>query len=468
MTAIDLPYNWHPRRYQRKLWKYLHRGGKRAISIWHRRSGKDEVCLHWAACAAFERPATYWHMLPEYAQGRKAIWAAINPHTGMRRIDEAFPEAIRETSNEQEMFIRFKNGATWQVVGSDRYNSTVGSPPAGITFSEWALANPASWAYLAPILMENNGWANFITTSRGRNHAKTMLDMARKEPDWFAEVLTVNDTGAVDLGLIEKQRREYHGIFGEEAGDALIEQEYFCSFEAAILGAYYGKEMSRCEREGRICDVPHDPTRPVHVGWDLGVHDDMVLWFFQVYADRLHVIDHYSNTGYSVAHYAEVKEQRAKALGYVYGDDWVPPDAKVRDMSDLGGADKLARQRIAVMIACGLKPKVVPAHKVEDGRSAVRVTLPVCWFDKTRCSSGLDSLREYQREWDEKNRVFHDHHKHNWACHDADGFRYLAMAWKFEIVKPTIVTPPPVKSIASGNYTMNELWALKTPHRDRV
>jgi phage terminase large subunit len=115
-----------------------------------------------------DKPATYWHMLPAYSQGCKAIWTAVNPHTGERRIDEAFPHELRANTNEQEMFIRLKNGATWQVLGSDRYDAAVGSPPYGITFSEWALSNPAAWAYFAPIVIESGGWALFITTARGR------------------------------------------------------------------------------------------------------------------------------------------------------------------------------------------------------------------------------------------------------------------------------------------------------------
>jgi phage terminase large subunit len=170
MATITLPHKWSPRPYQKRLWSYLEGGGKRAIEIAHRRWGKDDVALHWAACAAMQRPASYWHMLPNYSQARKAIWTAVNPHTGKRRIDEAFPAAIRSATLENEMFIRFKNGSTWQVIGSDNYDSLVGTPPAGIVFSEWARANPASWGYLAPILLENDGWALFITTPIGRNH----------------------------------------------------------------------------------------------------------------------------------------------------------------------------------------------------------------------------------------------------------------------------------------------------------
>jgi phage terminase large subunit len=119
LPKITLPNNWQPRPYQRAMWDYLERGGRRAIGAWHRRAGKDDVLLHRTAVAAFERPATYWTALPEYAQARKALWAAVNPHTGKRRIDEAFPHELRETTNEQEMFLRFKNGSTWQLVGSD-------------------------------------------------------------------------------------------------------------------------------------------------------------------------------------------------------------------------------------------------------------------------------------------------------------------------------------------------------------
>ena len=145
MTRIQLPANgWEPRWYQQKLWSYLQSGGLRAIEIAHRRWGKDDVILHHTAIAIHERVASYWHCLPEFVQARKAIWTAVNAHTGKRRIDEAFPIELRESTNDNEMFIRFKNGSTWQVIGSDRYNSLVGSGVAGVVFSEWALANPSA------------------------------------------------------------------------------------------------------------------------------------------------------------------------------------------------------------------------------------------------------------------------------------------------------------------------------------
>ena len=260
-------------------------------------------------------------MLPAYSQGRKAIWTAVNPHTGKRRIDEAFPPEIGANTNEQEMFIRFKTGATWQVLGSDRYDAAVGSPQAGITFSEWALSNPAAWAYLAPILIENNGWALFITTARGRNHAKS-----KTRRDWFSEVLPVNVTGAMSEEAVEQQRLEYTGIFRQEAADALIDQEYYCSFEAAILGAYWGKEMLLAEQSGRITDVPVNTDLPVHTAWDIGVDDAMAVWCFQTYSDHLDIVDYYEGHGQGFDHYCAWLDER----GY-HGTDWYPHDVKVRE-----------------------------------------------------------------------------------------------------------------------------------------
>ena len=144
MPEVTLPNNWRPRGYQMDAWAALERGIKRALLVWHRRAGKDDVCLHWAATQAIQRAGNYWHMLPQYEQARKSVWQAVNPHTGKRRINEAFPAAIRKRTREDQMMIEFVNGSTWQLVGSDNYNSLVGSPPVGVTASEWALADPSA------------------------------------------------------------------------------------------------------------------------------------------------------------------------------------------------------------------------------------------------------------------------------------------------------------------------------------
>ena len=354
-------------------------------------------------------------MLPEYAQGRKAIWAAVNPHTGKRRIDEAFPREIRASTNEQEMFIRFVNGSTWQVVGSDRYDSAVGSPPAGVTFSEWALSNPSAWAYLSPILLENDGWAAFITTPRGKNHAYGMYRMAKDNPDWFAQVLSVKDTGIIRPELIESQRKEYHGIYGIDAGDALIEQEYYCSFEAAILGAIYGREMKLAQDQGRITTVAYDPAYPVHTAWDLGWRDDTGIWFYQSIAGA---------SGKDIPHFAEL----VKAQPYQYGIHWLPHDARAKTLAS--GGKSTVEQLGSFLGAKNVR--IVPNLSVQDGIQAVRYILPRVYFDEIGCFEGLEALRSYRRVWNDERKMFLDQPYHDWASNGSDAFRMLAIAWREE------------------------------------
>ena len=250
--TINLPEVWRARPYQRKLCRYLRDGGRRAIVVAHRRWGKDEVALHWAAQCAMLKPASTGTCCRNTARpaGPSGMPSIRTPAAAAST--KRFPTSSAKLTREDDMLIRFREGAAWQVVGSDNYDRLVGTPPAGIVFSEWALADPAAWAYFAPILAENGGWALFLTTPRGRNHAAEMFAMAQASPDWFAELQTVEDTGVLTRGQIEEQRREYHAVFGEDAGDALIEQEYWCSWSAAVLGAYWAKEVERAEKDGRI------------------------------------------------------------------------------------------------------------------------------------------------------------------------------------------------------------------------
>lgn len=458
MPRIRLPANgWQPRPYQRGLWEYLEGGGRRACIIWHRRSGKDELCLHWTAVSAFQKPATYWHMLPEAAQARKAIWDSINPHTGLRRIDEAFPPEIRDATREDQMFLKLKSGATWQVVGSDNFNSLVGSPPYGVVFSEWPLANPAAYAYLSPILRENGGWAIFNGTPRGKNHGFKTLQRALNSDNWFGQVLRADETKAITPEALAEELADYIGMYGADMGQAVYDQEYFCSFDAAIIGAYWGAEMAVAERDGRIGSYAVDPALPVHTAWDLGVGANLAIWFWQALAGKIAVVDYYqSHDGNIEAAAAEIVSK-----GYRRGTDWVPHDAKVRDIGT-------GRTRIETMIKAGLQPRLVPNHNPEDGRNAARVTIPRCYFDKERCETGIEALKAYRREWDEKNRTFKDNPVKDWADHPADAFRYLSMAWR-EIVG----TPQPANdrllSVGSMNTVrFDDLWDDRPKRRARL
>jgi phage terminase large subunit len=406
------------------LWDYLERGGRRAIEIGHRRWGKDDVMLHRTAIAAHERVGTYWHCLPEYAQGRKALWTAVNAHTGKRRIDEAFPEELVANRNEQEMFIRFKNGSTWQIIGSDRYDTTVGAGPVGLVYSEWALANPSAWGYHRPMVEENDGWACFITTPRGRNHAKAMYDMAVASPKWFAEISNVHKTGALSPEQLAEGLAEYQSLYGDDVGQAQFQQEYECSFNAAILGAYYAREMIAVRNEGRIDPgLEALPDRPVHRAWDIGVRDDTSIWWFQVVGGQIYVLDCYTANSTGVDHYVDVIAKKRDERGWIDGVDLVPHDAKVMEWGP-------GRSRVETMISLGLNPDVVPRAGFLDGINAVRRTLPRCVFH-VRCEEiGIPALEQYRRRWDDEKKVFMDTDRHDWTSHLSDAMRYLSQGWK--------------------------------------
>lgn len=236
---------WVPRSYQQPAWDFLKAGGKRAFLLWHRRSGKDELCLRHMFAAAQERPGNYWYLLPQQEHARKAIWRAVDPHKGKRRIDLTFPQAARAKIIEHEMVIEFHNGSTFQVLGSDNYNALVGSPPVGIVLSEWALSDPQAWSYLAPALEENDGWAVFNGTPRGPNHAKTLFDYASANPEWFCEKLTADDTNVFSQEQLDRIERESIGLYGEDHGRSIFEQEYMCYLAMMFDGVVSRVQFNR-------------------------------------------------------------------------------------------------------------------------------------------------------------------------------------------------------------------------------
>ncbi len=463
---IQIPANgWRPRDYQRGAWDYMEQGGKRCVCVWHRRSGKDEVALHRIAVAAFERPANYWHMLPEAAQARKAIWDAVNPRSGKRRIDEAFPQALRSTTREHEMFIGFKSGASYQVLGSDNYDSLVGSTPAGVVYSEWPLSRPQADAYLMPILAENNGWELYIYTPRGRNHGLTTLKAAQADPDSFAQVLTVTDTRVIPQQVLDKQLLAYVAKFGEDHGRSFYEQEYLCSFDAANIGAILGREVERAERDGRITDtVEIDPNgAPIEVSSDIGFRDTATWWFWQPKVGGFSIVDYMGASGLDADDWIE----RIREKGYNIGKIHLPHDARVKTFQSKHSS--VERFLLAFGAA---RVGIVPRVSVSDRINAARKIIQRCEFNESNCEKGLAGLREWSYEWNEDTQDFSKDPLHNWASHPGDGFSYGAQIMaERELVLPAKVVP--IRGYAAGvqasnslGITMDELLA-ETPARSQ-
>jgi len=394
-------------------------GGLRADVVAHRRWGKDEVALHWAAHCAIQDSGVYWHLLPEASQGRKAIWDAVNPHTGLRRIDEAFPPRMRERTRDDEMKIHFRKGSTWQVVGSDNYNSLMGSPPRGVVFSEWALSKPDAWSYIRPILAENGGWAVFLWTPRGRNHAtRAFEDRQRRKDHWFTWKSPATDTDVFTPDQLELERRELIAELGsEEEGLARFASEYLVDFDAAAPGAYYASLLGQAERDGRIGRVPYDPALKVDTAWDLGIDDYTAIWFFQQAGREVRAIDYFETTGEGLNAIV------AKAIAgrpYVYGAHHLPHDVMVRELGAAG------RSRFETLGGLGVAPiSVGAAMDPEERVNAARLMIPITWFNGDKCAGGLDRLRGYRKRWNRATRTYGGP-LHDAASHGADAFGEFA------------------------------------------
>lgn len=417
-------------------------GGKRAVCVWHRRGGKDSCSLNFSAVAAIQKPGVYWHMLPTQKQGRKVIWDGIDKR-GRKLIDQAFPNKIRKKVNDSEMKIELINGAIWQVVGSDNYDSLVGSNPVGIVFSEYSLADPMAWDYLRPILLENGGWAVFIYTPRGKNHGYKLYNMANENPDWFCEKLSIETTNAFPLALIEEERRS--GMREE-----LIQQEYYCSFDAAVIGAYYAPQISNMEREGRITTVAWDPNLDVGTAWDVGMDDMTSIFFYQLVGNQVRVINHYRNHSKGFDHYAKF----LKDLPYRWGKGMqlFPHDMAVREMSAEGKSRSVVMEDYMGKQS-QFQVDIVARVPVEDGIELVRRLLPRVVMDNISCKTAIEALSLYRSEWDDKTHTPRMRPVHDWTSHDADALRTLAVGLRDNLGLQFILQP------SAGDYDPFNMYA---------
>lgn len=455
MPEILVPRaGWELRQYQKPLWKALVHDSKNVCASWHRRGGKDEVLLNALAVKALQRPASYAYMFPEISHARRAMWQSINPHTGRRRILEAFPPEIMDGEpNETEMRLKVQGGGSIMFFGSDQYDRLVGASLAGIVSSEHALSHPSAYAFFSPMLRENGGFFAAISTPRGRNHFHGLMNHAENSESWFAQRLSIEDTQALSEQEIKEALAEYTSLYGIDQGEALFRQEYLCDFNAAIMGAFYAREMVKVRNEGRIdATLEHDPTKPVHRAWDIGVRDDTSIWWFQVIGGQVFVLDCYSANGVGVDHYAEVIEQRASDHGWMHGTDFVPHDARVKEWGT-------GRTRIETMQGFGLNPEVVPQAGLLDGINAARRTLPRCVFHSRCEEQGISALEQYRREWDDEKKAFKANPVHDWSSHLSDAFRYLSLAWR--TIPPEPLAPPQITGWQPNMFKQRKPTGIK-------
>jgi len=404
-------------------------GGTRAVAMWHRRAGKDSTALAWTTAASQRRVGVYWHMLPTLIQARHVVWEGITQDSdgNERRTMDVWPgwdntkspgSMVKHIRHDQ-MKLELKNGSQWYCVGSDNYDSLMGTNPVGVVMSEYSLANPAAWDYLRPILAENGGWAIFPYTPRGRNHGAKLYEMARDNDEWYCERLTVDDTGAISPEAVQRER---------DAGMAeeLIQQEFWCSFDAPLQGSFWGDQLIDAEKDGRITRVAHDEALPVHTWWDLGNSDATAIWFMQIASNELRFIDYEEASYRTPAQDVALLNKKRDEQGYNYGRHIFPHDGGHRTKASGGRA---LRDLYGDL---GIQPEVQPRFDVQVAITRVRQILPRCWFDQTNCAEGLDALRAFRKQLDEEKSTdarpyYRPGYVHDWSSHGSSAFYTGAM-----------------------------------------
>lgn len=391
-----------------------------AVMVAHRRAGKTVACVNdliRAALTEGKQDARYAYIAPQFNQAKDVAWMYLKRFCGV------IPGA---EFNESELRVDLPNGARIRLYGADNPDRLRGIYLDGVVLDEYADMRPSVWGEIVrPLLTDRQGWAVFIGTPKGRNAFWSVWDQAAANDRWFRLMLRASETGILPADELS-----------DAQGDMTPEQyaqEFECSFEAAILGAYYARELRDAETDGRICSVPVERSSLVHVAWDLGVGDSTALVFCQVVGREWRIVDYYEANGVGLDHYVQVLNGR----GYTYGDQILPHDVGVRELGT-------GRSRLEVLDSLGVRNvKVLPATSVDDGINAVRMTLPKCWFDATRCRDLLEALRQYRTEYDDRLKRFKPRPLHDWTSHAADAFRYLCVGLDE-------YTPPKRQSVEIG------------------
>lgn len=444
MTSIRrlvIPYT------PRALFRPYHNRTQRwACLVVHRRGGKTVAVLNDMVRRAVRLDkidGRYGFVEPQLNQAKDVVWNYLKRYTAPIMTDK----------NEADLWVEVPNAAgsvsRIRLYGADNADRIRGGYFDGVAEDEYAdIAPGVREEIISPMLADRKGWETIIGTIKGRNHLYQLHEAVRDDPEWYSLYARASETGILDPEELATQRKR------------MTKERYAQEFEldpdAAIIGAYWGNELAEAQSKGRMCPV--EPSGgAVQTVWDLGIGDSTAIWFWQAVGPEIRVLDFYENHGMGLEHYAAVVASKP----WPKGDDWVPHDARVRELGT-------GRTRIETMRQLGLRPRLVPDHKLEDGINAVRVTIPRMWFNTPETRDGVEGLKQYRADYDEKARVFKDRPKHDWTSHRADAMRYLAMAYRELVPKPA---PEPGRTMSVGGLnkaTLNDMWPKPARGRARI
>lgn len=390
--AAFLPYHESDKRY--------------SLTVAHRRAGKTVArinkLIRCAASAELDSPR-FGYLAPYYIQAKDIAWNYLKQYC--RPILE-----VGGKVNESELSVIFAhNGAQIRLYGAENAERLRGLYFDGIAADEAQdIAPSALTQVIMPALSDRKGWLDLSGTPKGwGNLLGESYKRAKDDPTWFVQLLRASETGLID----DAELKNLRSMMPENE----YLQEFECSFDAAITGAYYARELQQAQADGRICRVPYDRALRVNTAWDLGMSDSTAIWFYQQTGREIRVIDYYEAAGYGLDHYAGVLDKR----GYLYGKHYAPHDIQVRELGS-------GKSRYETARGMGISFDVLPADSVQDGISQARLLISRMYFDEHKCATGIDALRQYREKHDEK-RGINLGPLHDWTSHAADAFRYLAM-----------------------------------------
>jgi len=416
-----------------------------AVVVAHRRCGKTVSCINdliFRALTEDKEHGQYAYVAPYYSQAKNIAWDYL----------QRYAKPVMAKANQSELWVELVNGAKIKLYGADNPDALRGLYLDGVVLDEYADMRPRMWGeIIRPLLADRMGWAVFIGTPKGHNAFYDVYENATKDPRWFAKTLRASQTGLLPQSELDDAQASM--------SPDQYEQEFECSFEAAIMGAYYGKEMRVLTDAGRITKVEADPLFSTNTAWDLGYSDDTAIWWFQVIYGEIRVLDYHSSNGHQVSYYTDLIQSKQNEFGYKYGTHYLPHDARAKTLASGG---KSIIEQIASKIPL-TSLKIVPSLSLQDGIQATRLALMRSWFNAERCQEGIECLRQYQREYDEDKKVFRDKPKHDFTSHGADAFRMLSIAWKEE--DKTTPKDNSIRGIVVGKNetTLNELWKTSAP-----
>jgi phage terminase large subunit len=393
---------------RRQFLGYHSRTQRHAILVCHRRAGKTVATLNDLIMRAAQAPnGRFAYIAPFYSQAKDVAWEYLKHYAA---------PLLADSPNESELRVDLVNGARIRLYGADNPERLRGLGFDAIICDEFADWRSGVWSeVLRPALADRQGWVTFIGTPKGKNEFWQLWEVAKGAEAWFRLELKASDTSLIPSAELDA------------AGGAMSKeqyaQEFECSFDAAITGAFYADELERMKAGKRITRIPIERAIPVHTAWDLGVSDSTAVWFIQCSGKERRLIDYYEASGVGLDHYAKVLEQK----NYVWGTHYFPHDIANKELSTgLSRVDTLRR--------LGIEPEIVPQAATLDGINAVRRVLDSCWIDPERCERGLEALKQYRRECDDKLKTWKQRPRHDWSSHGADALRTFAMG--FEEKKP--------------------------------